>query len=66
MSTEGITLIYSNNGTVIGANYYAYKPSVTAGWAFVGLFGVSTALHLGFIFRGKSAFFIPLIIGGIS
>ncbi|KAI4728738.1 hypothetical protein E4T49_03520 [Aureobasidium sp. EXF-10728] len=65
MSTEGITLIYSNNGTVIGADYYAYTPSVTAGWAFVGLFGVSTVLHLGFMFRGKSVFFIPLIIGGI-
>ncbi|KAI9685639.1 MAG: hypothetical protein M1820_010767 [Bogoriella megaspora] len=66
MSTEGISLIYSANGTVIDATYYAYTPSVLAAWTFVVLFAGATLVHFIFMFSMRSAFFIPLIIGGIT
>lgn len=66
MSTEGITLITSANGTVIGANYYAYTPSKVGGWMFVTLFAGISLAHFVMVFPYKAAFFVPLIIGGIS
>lgn len=45
---------------------YPYHPSKAAGWAFVGLFAGSTAAHTILMFPYRSAFFIPMIIGGIS
>lgn len=45
---------------------YPYHPSKVAGWAFVGLFAGSSAAHTILMFPYRSAFFIPMIIGGIS
>lgn len=45
---------------------YAYHPSESAGWAFVALFAGSTVAHIVLMFPYRSAFFIPMIIGGIS
>ena len=46
--------------------YFLYNPSKAAGWAFLVLFGVATLAHFILMFPFRSAFFIPLIIGGLS
>lgn len=50
----------------IDATYFLYKPSKPAGWTFVVLFAGVTLAHLILVLPFRSAFFIPLVIGGIS
>jgi len=45
---------------------YNYTPSAVAAYAFMGIFGLGTAVHFFYLFKLRQAFFIPLIIGGIS
>ncbi|KAJ5373303.1 RTA-like protein [Penicillium concentricum] len=53
------------NGTDPWVEFYPYTPSATAGYAFMGIFGVSTLAHIVFMFPFRAAYFIPLILGGI-
>lgn len=53
------------NGTDPWVEFYPYTPSATAGYAFMGLFGVSTLAHIILIFPFHAAYFIPLVLGGI-
>lgn len=53
------------NGSAPTVEFYPYTPSATAGYAFMGIFGVSTLAHIVLIFPFRAAYFIPLILGGI-
>ena len=53
------------NGTDPWVEFYPYTPSATAGYAFMGLFGVSTLVHIVLMFPFRAAYFIPLVLGGI-
>jgi hypothetical protein len=43
---------------------YTYNPSIAAAVIFVILFAVTTLLHTFHLFRTRTWFFIPLVIGG--
>jgi hypothetical protein len=53
------------NGTDPWVEFYPYTPSATAGYAFMGIFGVSTLVHIVLMFPFRAAYFIPLVLGGI-
>ncbi|KAL2817510.1 putative RTA1 domain protein [Aspergillus cavernicola] len=53
------------NGSDPVVEFYPYTPSATAGYAFMGIFGVSTVVHLVLTFPFRAAYFIPLILGGV-
>ncbi|KAJ5143650.1 uncharacterized protein N7515_002437 [Penicillium bovifimosum] len=53
------------NGTDPWVEFYPYTPSATAGYAFMGIFGVSTLAHIVAMFPFRAAYFIPLILGGV-
>ncbi|KAK9427122.1 RTA1 like protein-domain-containing protein [Lipomyces doorenjongii] len=53
------------NGSSPCVEFYPYTPSDSAGYAFMGLFGVSTVAHLVLTFPFRAAYFIPLILGGV-
>ncbi|PYI08364.1 putative RTA1 domain protein [Aspergillus sclerotiicarbonarius CBS 121057] len=53
------------NGSTPWVEFYPYTPSATAGYAFMGLFGVATVVHLVLTFPFRAAYFIPLILGGV-
>ncbi|KAJ5713903.1 uncharacterized protein N7483_011084 [Penicillium malachiteum] len=53
------------NGSDPWVDFYPYTPSATAGYAFMGIFGVSTVVQIILMFPFRAAYFIPLIIGGI-
>jgi hypothetical protein len=61
-----VQLITASNGTVIGAHYYRYQPSEGAGWTYLVFFAGMTLAHFILMFPFRAAFFIPMIIGGIS
>ncbi|PSN66366.1 RTA1-domain-containing protein [Corynespora cassiicola Philippines] len=44
---------------------YRYHPSRTAAIVCVGAFGISTLLHIFQVFRRRTWYFIPLVVGGI-
>ncbi|MCJ1281756.1 hypothetical protein MMC26_001079 [Xylographa opegraphella] len=44
--------------------YYRYDPSLPAAVIFIVLFIAATALHIFRLFRTRTWFFIPLIVGG--
>lgn len=46
--------------------YYHYRPNKPAAYLFLALFALSTLLHLFYLFRLRSWYFIPLILGGIG
>ena len=50
----------------IDITYFLYTPSKAAGWAFLVLFAGTTLAHFVLMFPYRAAFFIPLVIGGIS
>lgn len=50
----------------IHITYFLYTPSKPAAWTFVVLFAGATLAHFALMFPFRSAFFIPLVIGGIS
>jgi hypothetical protein len=45
---------------------YHYQPNLGAAYTFLAFIGGVTILHAAFMFRYRSWFFIPLIIGGIG
>jgi hypothetical protein len=53
------------NGTDPWVEFYPYTPSATAGYAFMGIFAVSTLAHIVLMFPFRAAYFIPLVLGGI-
>ncbi|KAJ5508447.1 RTA-like protein [Penicillium freii] len=53
------------NGSSPYVNFYPYTPSATAGYAFMGMFGVATIFHLVLMFPFRAAYFIPLVLGGV-
>lgn len=48
----------------MGYKYYNYDPNFGAAAVFIILFGVSSLTHLFQIFKNKTWYFIPFIIGG--
>jgi hypothetical protein len=44
-------------------DFYIYNPSNVAGYIFVILFAIGTVIHLGYIWRYRSWFFIPFTLG---
>ncbi|KAJ5946351.1 hypothetical protein N7454_003190 [Penicillium verhagenii] len=53
------------NGSDPYVDFYPYTPSATAGYAFMGIFGVTTLVHIILTIPYRAAYFIPLILGGI-
>ncbi|CAI7616806.1 unnamed protein product [Penicillium viridicatum] len=53
------------NDTDPWVEFYPYTPSATAGYAFTGIFAVSTLVHIVLMFPFRAAYFIPLVLGGI-
>jgi fatty acid desaturase len=45
---------------------YTYYPSMGAAVLFIVLFAIATILHTFHLFRTRTWFFIPLVIGGYS
>lgn len=45
--------------------YYHYDPSGAAAVTFAAVFGLSTVIHLWQMFRTRTFYFTPFIIGGI-
>ncbi|KAI0892754.1 RTA1-domain-containing protein [Annulohypoxylon nitens] len=52
------------NGTQIV--FYQYRPSKTAGFAFMALFALATLGHLIYFFWLRAWFFVPFLLGGIA
>jgi hypothetical protein len=46
-------------------NLYEYNPSTEAAALFGALFGISTAWHAFQLFRGRTWYFIPFLLGGL-
>lgn len=55
-------LVQFEDGNVI---YYPYVPSAGAGYAFMVLFGLVTLVHAVLMFKTRTWYFIPMILGGI-
>ncbi|KAA8650354.1 RTA1 domain-containing protein [Aspergillus tanneri] len=53
------------NGSDPWVEFYPYNPSQTAGYAFMGIFGFATVIHLILMIPYRAAYFIALILGGI-
>lgn len=53
------------NGSKPWVEFYPYNPSLTAGYAFMAIFGITTVAHIILMFPYRAAYFIPLVIGGI-
>lgn len=67
LSTFQMDIVFhpGQNGSDPWVEFYPYTPSATAGYAFMGIFGVSTLVHIVLMFPYRAAYFIPLILGGI-
>ncbi|CRG87355.1 Protein RTM1 [Talaromyces islandicus] len=59
-------IVYHNgtNGSHPWVEFYPYTPSASAGYAFMGLFGVATVAHFILIFLFRAPYFLPMIVGG--
>jgi hypothetical protein len=44
--------------------FYHYQPSMAAAALFVALFGIVTVAHVYQMFRSRTWFMIPFVIGG--
>lgn len=53
------------NGSSPWVEFYPYNPSLTAGYAFMAIFGLATLAHIVLMFPYKAAYFIPFVLGGI-
>ncbi|KAL4913314.1 RTA1 like protein-domain-containing protein [Aspergillus aurantiobrunneus] len=53
------------NGSEPWVEFYPYNPSLTAGYAFMAIFGIATLAHFVLMFPYRAAYFIPFILGGI-
>ncbi|KAI1476631.1 hypothetical protein K445DRAFT_300080 [Daldinia sp. EC12] len=52
------------NGTQIV--FFEYRPSKSAAYAFVALFGLATLAHIVYFFVLRAWFFLPFILGGVA
>lgn len=66
LSIDCLTMDVSSNGTAAGTILYQYVPSQNTAYAYMALFGAETAVHLILMFVFRAAFFIPMVIGGVS
>ncbi|PLN84064.1 RTA1 like protein-domain-containing protein [Aspergillus taichungensis] len=53
------------NGSDPWVEFYPYNPSLTAGYAFMAIFGLATLAHIVLMFPYRAAYFIPFVLGGI-
>ncbi|PKY02162.1 RTA1-domain-containing protein [Aspergillus campestris IBT 28561] len=53
------------NGSDPWVEFYPYNPSLTAGYAFMAIFGLATLAHIVLMLVYKAAYFIPFVLGGI-
>ncbi|KAI1365963.1 RTA1-domain-containing protein [Xylaria arbuscula] len=53
------------NGTMVVV-FYQYRPSETAGYAFLALFAITTLSHVIWFFTLRAWWFLPFILGGIA
>lgn len=51
------------NGTMAGFTFYNYKPSLPAAAAFVIIFTATALVHMWQVFRHRTWYFIPFLIG---
>lgn len=47
-------------------DFYPYNPSAGAGYAFVVIFGIASAIHLVYIGIYRTWFFTPFLLGCIG
>lgn len=60
------TLVLREEKTAVSNfQYYYYEPSMVAAAIFVAVFGLSTLLHLFQMFKTRTWFLIPFVIGGV-
>jgi hypothetical protein len=53
------------NGSDPWVEFYPYNPSLTAGYAFMAIFGIATLVHIVLMFPYRAAYFTPFVLGGI-
>ncbi|KAL4928782.1 RTA1 domain-containing protein [Aspergillus undulatus] len=53
------------NGSSPWVEFYPYNPSLTAGYAFMAIFGIATVTHFVLMFPYRAAYFIPFVLGGV-
>jgi hypothetical protein len=53
------------NGSDPWVEFYPYNPSLTAGYAFMAIFGIATLVHFVLMFPYRAAYFTPFVLGGI-
>ncbi|KAL2810076.1 RTA1 like protein-domain-containing protein [Aspergillus granulosus] len=53
------------NGSDPWVEFYPYNPSLTAGYAFMAIFGIATVVHIILMFPYRAAYFTPFVLGGI-
>jgi hypothetical protein len=49
----------------MGYTYYHYDPSGGAAVAFAAVFGLATVIHIWQMFRARTWYLTPFIIGGV-
>jgi hypothetical protein len=54
----------SHNGTIYV--FFVQRPNEAAGFAFMVLFILAALAHLFYLFRLRTWFFIPFVIGGLG
>lgn len=54
----------SSGGGLDAFQFYYYAPSMAAAAIFIAIFGLTTALHFWQMFRTRTWFLIPFLIGG--
>lgn len=58
-------LIYNSTGSITGAIFYDYNPSLPAAWTFVVLFAVATVIHFIMMIPLRTWCFVVFILGGV-
>ena len=53
------------NGTMVVV-FYQYRPSQTAGYAFLALFSLTSLAHIIYLFTLRAFWFTPFLLGGIG
>jgi hypothetical protein len=52
------------SGGFEGWKAYLYDPSMAAAAIFIVLYGIVTGMHSYYLFRTRTRFFIPMVLGG--
>lgn len=53
------------NGSSPWVEFYPYNPSLSAGYAFMAIFGILTVVHFVLMIPYRAAYFIPFVLGGV-